>query len=49
MNIDPIEEILEDPDKRAKLMVIITLVQRLIPLVIFLGVMILILRGLGII
>ena len=49
MNIDPIEEILEDPDKRAKLMVLFTAIQISIPILIAFGIFVLILRGLGII
>jgi len=49
MSIDPIEEIMDDPDKRAKVFLILSGASIVSTIMIVIGVFILILRGLHII
>ena len=47
MSIDPIEEIMEDPDKRAKLFLILSGASIVVTIMIVVGTLIFILRVLG--
>lgn len=49
MSIDPIEEIMDDPDKRAKLFIILSGASIVVTIMIVIGTLIFILRALGII
>lgn len=49
MSIDPLEEIFKDPDRRAKLFLFIAVIRILVTLMIPIGIIIWILRVLGLI